>query len=204
MKCPNAGMLLFMICIAVHSAHSQKASSAKSDLLVATQTASFGPLIPGGAGGPPIIVLPIRLSIPQSTATRRYRISAVSSFSFMPAAPAAGGKTISASDIGIGVTGVTTPTGNPRPSISAGFDYDPSTVGRGKGGSSPYTGAANGRATLADLTQSREILQVDQMPVANVPGGNTDLTVTMKLAVQPQFFTPGAWSGAITLIATAP
>ena len=45
----------------------------------------------------------------------------------------------------------------------------------------------------------REILRAEKR-AGNAPATAVDLTIMLKLAVQPQFFTPGGFSGTITLI----
>jgi hypothetical protein len=111
--------------------------------------------------------------------------------SVMSSAPAEGGRTIDAGDIGIGVTAIS-PDGNAR--IAPGFAYDPSTV-RSERGRNPYSGAAAGRATLDDLRTPRAI-------VLGI-GGDRErpVTLTLTLGILPRFFTPGAFTITVTVTA---
>jgi hypothetical protein len=157
-------------------------------------------MVPGGVGAASVVALPFHLSIPQATAAHGYEVTAVSNFVFTPTASAAGGKTIAASDVGVGITAISSTSGpNSAMTISAGFDYDPATV-NGTNGSSPYTGAVNGRATLSDLLPGRIVLKI--IPAGLLTGGTAALSLTVKMAAQPQFLTPGGFSGTVTLVAT--
>ena len=153
------------------------------------QTASFGTLVPRGTGGPVTVTMPFSLAVPSAFASRAYRVNATGSCTFMPAAPAAGGKTIADSDIGIGIVAVSPETGM---TIAPGLDYDPGAVGS-SGGRSLYSGAAGGRATIADLRSGREILRGDKAPAGN------QLNLSVKVATVPQFVTPGSLSCQIVL-----
>ncbi|HUQ90223.1 MAG TPA: hypothetical protein VM120_01000 [Bryobacteraceae bacterium] len=167
--------------------------------MAVTRSASFGSLVPLGLGAPSIVAVPFRLSIPSALAVRGYRLTAVSNFVFSPSRPADGGKSIAASDIGVGLAGITLTGANTDLAVTPGFDYDPAAV-RGANGSSHYAGAAAGRANLADLMPGRDILRVGRIPAGSVRG-TADLNLTLKLVVQPQFLTPGGFSGMITLVA---
>jgi len=164
-----------------------------------SQTASFGPVIPGRLGTPAAVLVPFRLPISKATAMLGYRVTASASFAFTPTAPEAGGKSVTAADIGVGITSVSsTLGGNGNAVIDSGFAYDPAAA-KAASGSSAFTGATNGRATLADLIPGREVLRAGKAAgVIPVTGG--DLTVTVTIAVPTQFFTPGSFSGTVTLI----
>ncbi len=163
------------------------------------QSVSFGPLVPGKAGTPAAVLVPFHLTIAKATAAAGYGVTAVSTFVFMPAAPSAGGRSITAADIGVGISEVSSTLGaNGNPVIATGFDYDPAAV-RGAHGSSTLTGAASGRASLADLLFNREVLRAAKFSGGSVPSGGGDLTLNVKIAVPTQFFTPGSFSGTITL-----
>ena len=118
-------------------------------------------------------------------------------------APMAGGSTISASDIGVGITSIGTASGVNLPRsdvIASGFNYDPSTISA-VNGLTPFTGAASGKATLADLAASTKILSGNKIAAnINTGSGTTNyLTVTMTFALVPQYFTPANFSSVVTL-----
>lgn len=172
----------------------------KSQSGAAFQTAYFGPLSPGKVGTPSAVALPFHLSISDATAARGYRATAVSSFTFTPATSAAGGKTITAADIGVGVVGASSTFGAlGNAVIATGLDYDPSAVS-GNSKASRNAGAIAERATLADLLSGREIVRIGKVHPGTVPPGQGDLILTVKVAVPTQYFTPGSFSGSITLI----
>ena len=178
-----------------------RSGSKKGNAAVVTQTGSFGSLVPTGFGAPAIVSLPFRLSIPKAMAARGYRLNASSNFVFSPSRPADGGKSLSASDVGVGIAGIASTLGaNADIAVSEGFDYDPA-VARRANGSSHYAGAAAGRANLADLLAGRDILRVGKIPPGILKEEPVDLTLTVTLAVQSEFLTPGGFSGTITLIA---
>jgi hypothetical protein len=184
------GLVLVPVCLAV-TADSAVASLLASEPGGTQQTVSFGSLSPTALGAPRTVVLPVRLSVP-STAAREYRVRAVATFVFTPATPTQQGRTLTASDIGVGIASVS-PAGragsSERHRIAAGFDYDPAVVNRADG-VIPYQGATVGRATLADLLAGREILRGEK---------RGDLVLTIKLGVLSQFVTPGTFSGTIML-----
>jgi hypothetical protein len=167
---------------------------------VTAVTASLGPLLPGISGAPPTAALRFRLSLARSAGVRAYQINAVSNFVFTPVAPAEGGKSITASDLGLGVAGISLQGVTGNVIIAEGFNYDPSTV-KGRNGQVSYEGATSGRATLADLLSGREILRIENISGSRVSAGPIELTLTLRFAMQPQFLTPGSFSGAITLFA---
>jgi len=154
------------------------------------QTASFGTLAPKLSGGPVGVTLPYTLEIPSAFAARAYRVSATGSCAFTPAAQAAGGKTISDSDVGIGIIAARPAAGV---TIAPGLDYDPGAV-RSVHGQSAYAGAASGRATIADLRSGREILRGDKAPAGN------RLDLSLRVATVPEFSTPGSLSCQVVLV----
>lgn len=133
-----------------------------------------------------------------------YNVSALATYSTNLSAPAGGGQTIGAADIGIGVTGVdASPSGVLKPradTIAAGFDYNPATV-NGINGLTPYTGRAAGMATLADIVGSSvTLLSGPQIAATEDKAGATNfITVTITCALLPQYFTPGTFSAVIWL-----
>ena len=130
-----------------------------------------------------------------------YRLDAVATFTPGAAVTVNGGDTIAATDIGIGITSITAASSVDLPRadvILAGFSYDPTTVSVADG-LTPYTNAAGGKATLADLLTSKRILGGNRI-ASTATLGNTDyLTVTMKFGVLPQYFSPSSFSSVITL-----
>jgi hypothetical protein len=133
--------------------------------------------------------VPFVLPISKLTATSGYHIQALSSFIFTPSAPAAGGKSVTAKDIGVGITGVASSIAMGSAAITTGFNQDPSA-------------AAAGQASLDELLGGLQVLQVGKMSAATLPAAGGNVFVTLKLAVPAKFFTPGAFSGTITLIVT--
>jgi hypothetical protein len=131
-----------------------------------------------------------------------YRLDAVATFTPGAAATVNGGDTIAATDIGIGITSITPASNVDLPRADAilfGFNYDPGAVSA-PDGLTPYTNAAGGKATLADLLTSKRILSGNKI-AQNEPIGNPNnyLEVTMKFGVLPQYFTPSTFSAVITL-----
>jgi hypothetical protein len=164
------------------------------------QTASFGPVVPGKLGTPSTVVVPFNLPISRAIAALGYGVTAVSSFIFTPTMPAAGGKSIAATDLLVGVAGVSsTLSATSSAAIATEFDYDPTAVSSARR-TSTSSGAASGRATLADLLPSRQILRAGRSTAGAIPAGGGDLTFNLRIAVPTQFFTPGSFSGTITVI----
>jgi hypothetical protein len=134
-----------------------------------------------------------------STAASGYNVTASAILTVTPTATDSNGDPIKATDIGFGVTSIV--PGNqaitPRAdAIAPGYGYDPQAVSVNNG-LTPYQGAANGSATLADLLTTKKILSGNR--IGGNPNGNRYLTVTMKVGLLPQFFTPATFSGIITL-----
>ena len=144
--------------------------------------------------------VPMRLSIPRAIATRGYGVSAVGTFTFTPASGGTGGKSVTPADLGIGFPGLSLAFPGESISAAAGFDYDPGLI-ESINGKSPFTGVASGRATLADLLAGREIFRISRHP-GNRSSNTEDLDVAIKLAVKPQYFTPGSFTGTIRLSIT--
>jgi hypothetical protein len=124
------------------------------------------------------------------------------SWNAVPLAVTAGGATISASDIGVGITSIVAQSGTNMPRadvIASGFNYDPGAV-TAVNGMTPFSGASMGRATLADLAVSRRVLNGNRIAGnINAGGPNNYLTVTMRFAVLPQYFTPANFTAVVTL-----
>jgi hypothetical protein len=100
--------------------------------------------------------------------------------------------------MGVGVIGVSSLLGG-NATVVPGFDYDPRGV-RAGGGMNPFPGAAVGRANLADLLVGRDVIEVNRALAGGVPAQGDELTILVNIAVPAQFFTPGGFSGTITLI----
>ena len=178
--------------------HGQRSRAANRQHAAAAQFASFGPLVPGKLGTPGAVALPFSLSVPAATVARGYRVSAVSSFVFTPTASLAGGKSVTAADIGVGVLGVSSLLGS-NVAVTPGFAYDPAVARSGNGRNS-YPGAAYGLANLADLVAGQNIINVGRISAGQVPPSGDELTLFVKIAMSPQYLTPGGFSGTIILI----
>jgi hypothetical protein len=128
-----------------------------------------------------------------------YRLDASATFSVATTGAVSGGSTVSASDIGVGLSlsysaGVSLPRVD---TIASGFDYDPSTVAA-TNGLTPFQGAALGQATLADLITGVKLLSGPRFD--NQINNNSEYgLVTLTLGLLPQYFTPATFSGVITL-----
>ena len=130
-----------------------------------------------------------------------YRLNAIATFAPGAVATVDGGDTIAAKDIGIGITSITTSANVDLPRadvILAGFNYDPTTVSV-TDGLTPYTNAAGGKATLADLASAKKILSGNRIAAGQGLANPNYLTVTMKFGVLPQYFSPSTFSATITL-----
>ena len=163
-------------------------------------TAAFGTLTPGLSATPASTQVTFRLRSKNNTG---YRVDGQASFTTTLLAVVAGGATVAASDVGVGITSIIPASGTTMPRgdvISSGFNYDPSTLPAANG-LTPFAGAASGQATLADLAGSTKILSGNRIaPNINTGAASTNyLTVTMKFAVVPQYFTPANFSSVVTL-----
>src|ERR1035437_7752220 len=161
-------------------------------------TVAYGSLTPGNTTAATPGQVQFRLRSSNATG---YRVDASATFTPAPTAPVAGGVTIAASDIGVGITSITLGANviTPRTdTILAGFGYDPTTVVASTG-VTPYVGAASGQATLADLSASKTILSGPRIDTATDLTTPDYLTVTMKFGLVPQYFTPCNFTAVITL-----
>jgi hypothetical protein len=168
---------------------------------VLTATIPFGTLTPGTSSTPSSTQVQFRI---RSNVDTGYRIRASAVFNVIPATVPAGGSTISASDIGVGISSlvaepsVKTPR---RDTIAAGFNYNPATV-PAVNGMSPYTGMASGKATLADILANPNMTILSGPKITNNQGLNSPtnfITVTITFGLVGQFFTPSTLSGILTL-----
>jgi hypothetical protein len=161
--------------------------------------AAFGTLTPGTSLTPASTQVQFLLRSKNSTG---YRVDGQASFTTTLQAITAGGATAAAADIGVGITSIAAASGVIQPrtdTISTGFNYDPGAVSA-VNGLTPFQGAASGQATLADLAVSTKILSGGKINGnINTNSGTNYLTVTMKFAVVPQYFTPANFSSVVTL-----
>ncbi|MBZ5498371.1 MAG: hypothetical protein LAP85_18380 [Acidobacteriia bacterium] len=134
-----------------------------------------------------------------------YQLAASAVYSTAASAPADNGRTIQASDIGVGITAIDTSGSEvlkPRAdTIAFGFDYDPANV-PATNGLTPYTGKASGQATLADFVDNPIVTILAGPQVANTEDTSSStnyISVTMTFALVPQYFTPGTFTAVITL-----
>ena len=163
-------------------------------------TAAFGTLTPGLSNTPASTQVQFRLRSKNSTG---YRVDGQASFTTTLLAITAGGATAAASDVGVGITSIVPASGVSMPRsdvISNGFNYDPGSISA-VNGLTPFVGASSGQATLADLAGSTKILSGNKIAAnINTGAGTTNyLTVTMKFAMVPQYFTPANFSSVVTL-----
>ena len=161
-------------------------------------TVAYGSLTPGNTTAATPGQVQFRL---RSSSASGYRVDASATFTPAPTAPVAGGVTIAASDIGVGITSITLGANviTPRTdTILAGFGYDPATI-VASNGVTPYVGAASGQATLADLSVGRKVLSGPKIAAGSGFVNPNYLTVTMKFGLLPQYFTPCTFTATITL-----
>jgi hypothetical protein len=161
----------------------------------------FGNLTPGSSTTPASTQVQFRL---RSNNDNGYRIRASAVFNVNTTAQPDGGTTVSASDIGIGITSLTYAPAvrEPRTDVIApGLNYNPATVSA-VNGLTPYTGMASGRATLADIIANPNITILSGPKIANNQTINPPtnfITVTITFGLVGQFFTPSTLSGTLTL-----
>jgi hypothetical protein len=168
---------------------------------VLTATIPFGTLTPGTSSTPSSTQVQFRI---RSNADTGYRIRASAVFNVIPTGVPAGGSTISASDIGVGISSLVVEPSVKTPrtdTIAAGFNYNPATV-PAVNGMSPYTGMASGKATLADMLANPNMTILSGPKITNNQGLNSPtnfITVTITFGLVGQFFTPSTLSGILTL-----
>jgi len=161
----------------------------------------FGNLTPGTSTTPASTQVQFRIRSNNSTG---YKILVSAVFNVTPTALVQGGNTVSASDIGVGISSIIpgNATSSPRgDTIAVGFNYDPATVAA-TNGMTPYTGAALGLATLADIVANPNMTLLSGPKVANNQGINNQnnfLTVTITFGLVGQFFTPSTLSGILNV-----
>jgi hypothetical protein len=185
-------------------AHAQAASKTTTvtDVTdsVLSATIPFATLTPGTSTTPSTTQLVFRL---RNKSQSGYSVQASATFSANPTSPASGGDSLTAADIGIGITSIALASNviTPRTdAIASGFGYDPGTV-TATNGFTPFTGRASGQATLADLIASPQLTLLTGPRIGRSDNyiGNDYLSVTITLGVLGQFLTPCAISGTLTL-----
>jgi hypothetical protein len=168
---------------------------------VLTASLPFGNLTPGASTTPSSTQVQFRL---RSSNDNGYKVLASVVFNVTPTGLVQGGTTLSASDIGVGITSIVPGNATKTPrvdTIATGFDYNPASV-TAVNGLTPYAGAASGSATLADILANPNMTILSGPKIANNQGINNQnnfLTVTITLGLVGQFFTPSALSGILTI-----
>jgi hypothetical protein len=184
------------------NAFSQRLQDGSNGVL--TATVNFGALTPGVSNTPSATTVSYRI---RSNHVNGYRLRVVAA-TFNPAltAGADGGMTISASDIGVGLTSVALAPGftgiTPRADvITSGLNYNPSHV-TAANGLTPFAGLASGQATLQDLIDNPNltILSGNRIhPNQLAAGAANFLTITLTFGVVRQYFTPATFTATLTL-----
>jgi hypothetical protein len=197
----SLAILIAHLC-APNFAHGQKLTDASDGTL--NLVVSFA-VTPGASNSPASQTVNFRLRCRMATG---YQVEASAVYAMVGSVPDDGGHAIAASDIGVGITAIDASQAEvikPRTdTIVSGFDYDPAAV-IGSNGLTPYTGKANGLATIADLVDSPSTTILTGPQIAadeNTSGTPNFLTVTMTFALVPQYFTPGTFTAVITLTTT--
>lgn len=181
------------------SALSQILTDTSNGVLVAS--IPFGNLTPGTSSTPSSTQIQFRI---RSNSNNGYKVRASASFTAVNTSSVDGGSTVSASDIGVGISSLVIGqnVGGPRvDTITPGFAYNPAAVSA-VNGMTPYTGLASGKATLADILASPNITILAGPKISGNENFNTPgnfITVTITLGLLGQFFTPATLSGILTL-----
>jgi hypothetical protein len=168
---------------------------------VLSESIPFGNLTPGTSTAPASTQVQFRV---RSNNDNGYRILVSAVFNVTPTALVQGGTTVSASDIGVGISSIVpgNATRTPRvDTIATGFNYDPATV-TAVNGLTPYNGSSSGSATLADIIANPNMTILSGPRIANNQGINNQnnfLTVTITFGLVGQFFTPSTLSGILTV-----
>jgi hypothetical protein len=166
-------------------------------------TVVMGTLTPTTGGTLTPASFPIRLR-----SSRAYVLSAqATALSFTGLDPANGGATMSAADLGFGITTLT----NTGANVAAGrtdtiiplFNYTGGfpTVTNGL---TPFVVGTHG--TLGDVSANTQILSGGRISArGNISTNNNYITATLALAALPQYFTANtSFSTTVTLTVTAP
>jgi hypothetical protein len=161
----------------------------------------FGTLTPGTSSTPSSTQIQFRI---RSNNSNGYKVRATASFAAVNTSAADGGSTVSASDIGIGISSLVSGANviGPRTdTITAGFNYNPGEVSA-VNGMTPFTGIASGKATLADVLVSPGITVLAGSRIGgneNIGTVDNFITVSITFGLLGQFFTPATLSGTLTL-----
>jgi len=195
---------IYMLCILIFIC---AAGSAWAQILTSTANGVLTALVsftssPGTINAPTTRTVQFRIRCRHAIG---YNIVASVVYSVIPAAAADGGSTISASDIGVGITSVDISAASvirPRTdTIASGFSYNPGIV-TATNGLTPYKGHDSGQATLADIVDHANITILSGDRIASTEsswGTDNFLTVTMTFAMLPQYFTPSDFMALITM-----
>ena len=184
------------------NAFSQRLQNGSNGVL--TATVNFGALTPGFSSTPAGTTVNYRI---RSNHVNGYRVRVVAAtFNQATTAVADGGVTISASDIGVGISSVAVAPGftgiTPRADvIASGLNYDPSSV-TAANGLTPFAGLASGQATLQDLIDNPNltILSGNRIhPNELAAGAANFLTITLTFGVVRQYFTPATFTATLML-----
>ena len=193
-------LLCALIAIVLNSSAFAQIITDGSDNILSV-TIPFGNLTPGTSTTPASTQVQFRI---RSNSNNGYKVQASATFNVMGAGPNDGGVTVSASDIGVGITGLVfgPAVKTPRADVIApGLNYNPATVSA-MNGLTPYAGMALGQATVADILANPNMTILSGPKIANNqhlnPPANM-ITVTMTFGVVGQFFTPATLSGVLTL-----
>ncbi|HET9220078.1 MAG TPA: hypothetical protein VFR18_24075 [Terriglobia bacterium] len=166
-----------------------------------TVSIPFANLTPGTSTTPSSTEIQFRIRTDSNTG---YRVRASAIFNVAANSPVDGGSTVTASDIGVGISSLIAGSSVQKPrtdSIAAGFNYNPAAVSA-VNGLTPYAGMTAGQATLADLVANPNLTIVSGPKISNNDGithPNNFITVTVTFGLVGQFFTPSTLSGILTL-----
>jgi len=183
----SRGRKIIRVCafVLATSAVGIAAGRAGEKSVLASQSASFGPIRPSFGTGPATVEIPFRLPVAKSTATSGYRVSANSTFTFTASAQSNQGKSIGAADIQVALVSVV-PGGGSSTVVAL-----PS-----QGGNS----SQNSVGSIADLLQGHEMFRVGKASAAAIPDAGTDCYFMLRLVIPTGYFTPGSFSGNITVL----
>jgi hypothetical protein len=161
---------------------------------------AYGTMTPGSSTTPSTTQAQFRV---RCNSNQGYNVTAtLLSFNVTPASPADGGKTIMASDVGLGITSVDTSASSvtkPRvDTVAAGFNYNPGSV-TATNGIAPYTGIAQGQARLSDLSTAKILSGPRIASNQNKTDASNFITVTMTFGALREYFTPASFTAVVWL-----
>ena len=175
-----------------------------SDATLST-TVALGTLTPATGGSLTSGTFQVRMR-----SSKAYVLSAqTTALSFTGLGDTDGGNTISATDIGFGITALANTganvanSGSRTDTIVAKFSYTggyPAVTN----GLTPFVAGTNG--TLNDISSNTQILSGTRISTkGNISTNNNFILATLGIATLPQYFTPNTdFSATITLTVTAP